>query len=98
MHKHQPMVEIISVEVLEGLRLKIEFDDGITKIVDIGARLPDTGLTRPLRDPEFFRQVKVYPGGDGIFWPNDYDNGADMLRYYAEDEIVGKEEVEHPTN
>jgi hypothetical protein len=41
-------------------------------------------LTKPLSDPEYFRKVKVYENGRGIYWPNEYDFCPDYLRYYAE--------------
>lgn len=68
--------------------LSIKFDDGSETSVDLSSILPDAPLTRPLRDPHFFEQVRIYEGGDGIFWPNEFDLGADMLHDYVEYETV----------
>jgi hypothetical protein len=92
------MVSLHTVEPLNELRLRLEFDDGVMKIVNLCPMLPDSPLTRPLKDPEFFKLVKIYPDGEGVYWPNDFDLGTDMLRFYAEGEIVVQEEVEHFAN
>jgi hypothetical protein len=82
------MVSVIHVKPLADQRLSIRFDDGSCGEVNLRPLLPDAPLTRPLRDPAFFEQVQIYPGGDGIFWPNDFDLAADMLYEVARGEFV----------
>jgi hypothetical protein len=82
------MVSIKKVKTLENLTLDIEFDDGSKGVVHLGPMLPDAILTRPLHNPDFFKLVKMYPDGDGIYWPNNFDLGADMLHYYATTEVI----------
>ena len=77
------MVSIIEVQALPQQHLALKFDDGTEARVDLRAILPDAPLTRPLLDAHFFRQVRMYEGGDGIFWPNEFDLGADMLHDYV---------------
>ena len=82
------MVSIIEVNPLTGQQLELKFSDGSIAHVDLAQILPDAPLTRPLRDPLFFKQVQIYTGGDGIFWPNEFDLGADMLHDYVESESI----------
>ena len=48
------------------------------------SRSPGGGFdTDPLRDPDYFRRVDIYPGGFGIFWPNEADVCPDTLHVLA---------------
>lgn len=82
------MVSIIAVNPLKDQELELKFSDGSVAHVDLAQILPDAPLTRPLRDSQFFKQVQIYEGGDGIFWPNEFDLGADMLHDYVESETA----------
>jgi hypothetical protein len=42
----------------------------------------------PLRDPEYFRQIGIYPGGATIFWPNEADIAPETL-YLRTQEAAG---------
>ncbi len=84
------MVSIIEIHALREQKLQLKFNDGSTAQVDLGPMLSDTPLTRPLRDFGFFEQVRIYDDGDGVFWPNDFDLGADMLHDYVATELVSQ--------
>ncbi len=76
------MVKIIQIHVLAKYRLHLVFDDGVEKIIDFTPFIGEDALTKPLSDPIFFGQVKIYDNGRGIYWPNDYDVCPDNLRYH----------------
>jgi hypothetical protein len=76
------MVKITKLQVLEKHRLHIVFDDGIEKIIDFTPFIGNDPLTKPLSDPDYFKQVEIYENGRGIYWPNDYDVCPDNLRYH----------------
>jgi hypothetical protein len=82
------MVSIIEVIPKEGQSLFVRFDDGTSGAIDLADILPDAPLTRPLRDYEFFARVEIYPSGDGVFWPNEFDLAADMLHNVLSDALV----------
>lgn len=82
------MVSITEVHPLSQLKIELKFDDGSTAEIDLAQILPDAPLTTPLKDPNFFKLVRIYDGGDGIYWPNEFDLGADMLHDYVESEAV----------
>jgi hypothetical protein len=76
------MVKITQLHVLEKYCLLMVFDDGVEKIIGFPPFIDEGPLTKPLSDPIFFRQVKIYDNGRGIYWPNNYDVCPDNLRYH----------------
>lgn len=70
--KYPRLVHVTSVEVLRDFFLRLSFDDGTTREVDVDELLRGP-VFEPLRkDPKLFRQVRV-EGGTTV-WPN----GADI--------------------
>jgi hypothetical protein len=78
------MIKITHIDILDKYKLHIVFDDGVEKIIDGRQFIGDDPFTQPLSDPEYFRKVKIYDNGRGLYWPNDYDICPDNLRYYIE--------------
>jgi hypothetical protein len=78
------MVKITQIQVLEPYRLHLVFDDGVEKIIDGTQFIGDDPFTQPLSDPDYFRQVRIYENGRGIYWPNEYDICPDHLRYHIQ--------------
>ena len=78
------MIKLIELEVLEPYRLHLVFDDGVEKVIDGSQFVGNSPLTQPLSNPEYFRQVKIYENGRGIYWPNEYDICPDNLRYHIQ--------------
>jgi hypothetical protein len=67
-------ISVTSVEVLGHYRLRLGFSDGLVRDVDL-SYLRDRGpIFEPLRDPEFFAQVRADPEARTVVWPN----GADL--------------------
>lgn len=70
---------IRSVEPLEGFVLRLDFDDGTTRDVDLEGELWGP-VFRPLRDdPQLFRQVRVDEELGTVVWPNGADLDPDVL-------------------
>lgn len=59
-------------------RLKIRFDNGEIKAVDLQPHL-DGSIFQPLKDREFFKAFYVNRDIDTIVWPNDADFSPDFL-------------------
>jgi len=66
--------DVVEVRPLDGYRLHLCFDDGAEGVVDVSARVRFDGVFAPLRDPEYFRRVRVDAELGTIVWPN----GADL--------------------
>ena len=72
------MVAVTTVEPLDGYKLRLIFDDGSKRVVDLTADLWGP-MGEPLRDPAVFRQVRVDPELRTIVWPNGFDLDPDVL-------------------
>jgi hypothetical protein len=71
-------VRITAVEPLRDYRLRIRFNDGSVRDVDLEPELWGP-VFEPLRDPELFRRVAVDPELGTIVWPNGADLDPDVL-------------------
>lgn len=58
--------------------LRIEFTNGVVKDVDLRRELYGP-IFEPLRDPEFFRQVRVSEETGTVEWPNGADFAPEFL-------------------
>lgn len=73
------IARIRSVQPLEGFVLRLSFDDGTEREVDLEGELWGP-VFEPLRkDPELFRQVRVDEELGTIVWPNGADMDPDVL-------------------
>src|SRR5260370_18973248 len=74
-------VRIQTVEALPGYRLRLGLSHGRTIERDFAAELagPTGPMNAPLKDPQFFAQVRVDPELRTVVWPNGYDMDPDVL-------------------
>lgn len=73
------MVAVTAVEPLADYTLRLTFDDGRQRVVDLADELWGP-MGEPLSDPADFRQVRVDPELRTIAWPNGFDLDPDVLR------------------
>jgi len=66
------MLKVTDVTPLDGHQLRVEFNDGVVRVIDCSFLLRGT-LGEPLRDLAYFRQVRVDPELRTIVWPNGLD-------------------------
>lgn len=71
-----PLYDVTEFELLEAYTLRVAFDDGTSQVVDLEPVLYGE-IYGPLRDPDFFRQVRLDPEVRTLVWPN----GADFDPY-----------------
>lgn len=63
---------VLSVEVTGTYRVRVVFDDGTSREIDLEPVL-EGELYGPLRDPELFARVEVDPEVRTLVWPNGAD-------------------------
>jgi hypothetical protein len=75
------VLRVTDVEPLDNYRLRISFSDGVVREVDFAPLLLDADgtLAEPLRDPAYFRQVRVDQDSRTIVWPNGLDPDPEVL-------------------
>jgi hypothetical protein len=62
----------------------VRFDDGTAADVDLSYLLEHGGVFEPLRDRDFFRQLRADPEAGTIVWPNDADIAPETLYAHAQ--------------
>jgi Protein of unknown function (DUF2442) len=74
------IIHVIAVEYVESYKLNLQFDDGGEwRTIDMEDRIQSStgSMVIPLKDVEFFKQVKVDYGT--IVWPNGFDQAPAVL-------------------
>lgn len=87
------MIRITNLQILDGARIHLTFNDGKKKTIDFASFIKDDPLSSALKDQSFFEQVKIYENGRGIYWPNDFDFCPDFLHQYQSEnrkEVIEK--------
>ena len=80
--------DVCDVEVLSHYWLRLTFSDGLIGDVDLSHLEDRDGVFTPLRDPEFFAQVRVDPEIGTIAWPNGADLAPEVLYERAASHLV----------
>ena len=71
--------DIVEAIPLEGHRLTLRFEDGVTGVVDVSAMVSFTGVFASLRDQAEFAKVEVNPELGTVCWPCRADLDPDVL-------------------
>ena len=81
--------EVTAVEPAGEHRLLLTFRGGEQRIIDLAGLIQFTGVFLPLRDRDYFEQVRVNADLGTIVWPNGADLCPDVL--YAESRTAGED-------
>lgn len=74
------LIKIEAVEPLEGYWLRLTFNDGAIKDVDLGDVLARGGVFEPIREQrDVFERVRVNPETQTIEWPDEVDLDPEVL-------------------
>ena len=82
------VLSVTEVTPVEAGIVRVTWDDGVTRLVDLRSRLRGHLLLDMLNVPEVFRDVSVVPGGGGIEWINGADFSAHSLRLWSEAKVA----------
>ena len=82
-----PIHRVMSVQIIGEYRLRLSFEDNTTQDIDFRPILRGK-LFGPLRDLDYFNQVKVDPEAHTIVWPNGADFDPAMLHNWPQCEAA----------
>jgi DUF971 family protein len=86
---------VTAVESLGAYRLRVTFEDGFTAEIDLSPLVGRGPIYEPLRDVNFFQQVKVSPGWGVLEWADDLELSPGALRAWCEaGRVMGHEETD----
>jgi hypothetical protein len=81
---------LLEAEPLHGHRVHLRFADGLAADVDLSHLIDRGPVFEPLRDPEFFRRLRIHECGDTIEWPNEADIAPETLYDYVQRAVYEK--------
>lgn len=68
-------IEVVKAEYIEGYKIKLDFNNGVTKIVDLSESLKGS-VFLPLKEMDYFKNFSIK------FNTIEWDNGADFAPEY----------------
>lgn len=77
------ILRITELEVVGSHRLRLTFNDGTTKVVNVRPLL-DGPIFKPLTDQGYFAQVELDPVCGTAVWPNGADLAPEALYELAD--------------
>lgn len=80
--------KVVEVRSLDGYRLWLRFQDGVSGIVDLSAELWGP-VFEPLKNEALFAQASVHPELDTVTWPNGADLAPEFLYRAAQQTGAG---------
>jgi hypothetical protein len=74
------IIHVTDVQPLEGHRIRVTFNDGAIKEIDLSALLAAGGVFAPIYERrERFEQVAVNPESRTVEWPGEVDLDPEVL-------------------
>ncbi len=70
--------KVTEAKVVDDFILEVRFEDGVEGLIDLSGEL-DGEVFAPLKDPKYFRQVKIHPDFHTLVWPNEADFAPEFL-------------------
>lgn len=85
-----PNVRLRGGEPLATGTLRLTWDDGVTRDVDVTGWMQRHPLLKMLNDPDVFRDVSLVNNRGGVEWANGADFCAQALRLLSDEQIEAK--------
>ncbi len=79
----EEMVSVVVVEPLENYKLRVTLSNGRKGVFDVSPYL-NKGVFRELKDPQYFRRVRV--DYDTVVWPHEQDIAPETIEYLLQPE------------
>ncbi len=86
------ILHILEAEVCEPHSLKLLFNDGTSKQVNVLPLLQGR-IFKPLHDPAYFARMTIDPVGGTVVWPNGADFAPEALYNLEEEESNARDHL-----
>lgn len=80
--------KVVEVRPLEGYKLWLRFQDGVSGTVDLSGELWGP-MFEPLKDSALFAQATIHPELETVTWPNGADLAPEFLYQAAQQRVAG---------
>ena len=80
--------KVVEVTPLDGYKLWLRFQDGVSGTVDLSAELLGP-VFEPLKDMMLFDRVAIHPELEAVTWPNGADLAPEFLYRAAQQRVAG---------
>lgn len=90
--------DIIEVKYLENYQLYLKFEDNQQGVIDIDQIIKFTGIFEPLKNINYFKNVKINPEWGTIYWENGADLDPDILYSFVAKKTLNYENLDLITN
>jgi hypothetical protein len=84
------VIKVVSVEPIEGYKLRLKLSDGRKGIFDVSPYL-DMEVFKELKDPQYFRRVCINYGT--VAWPHEQDIAPDTIEVDLQPEQSPKTKI-----
>lgn len=71
--------KLIEAVPRDGYTVHLRYADGLAADVDLGYLVGSGEVFEPLRDPDYFRRLRIEEFGVSIEWPNEADIAPETL-------------------
>jgi hypothetical protein len=75
---------LIGAKSCDRYTVHVRFEDGLTADVDLSYLLDYGGVFEPLRELDYFRQLRADTEAGTIVWPNEADIAPETLYAHAQ--------------
>lgn len=75
---------LIEATPIADYGVHVRFEDSTSADIDLSYLLDYGGVFEPLRDPEYFRQLRADTEAGTIVWPNEADVAPETLYAHAQ--------------
>ena len=73
------ILHVTKAAYLRDYKVYLEFNDGTKGVADLEDKVQRGGVFAPLREPDFFRQLRLDEQLSTICWPNGADVAPETL-------------------
>ena len=80
--------KVVEVKSLDGYRLWLRFQDGVSGTVDLSSELWGP-MFEPLKDKALFAQAAIHPELETVTWPNGADFAPEFLYKTVQQCVAG---------